>query len=72
METFRGHENSRDIKFNENQREKTAIIKTEQNAEGTCKSKKMKEKEQNIWFRGKSFLCDGKTKTHVDFIYIRT
>ena len=48
METFRGHENSRDIKFNENQREKTAIIKTEQNAEGTCKSKKMKEKEQNI------------------------
>lgn len=63
MGTFRGHENSRNLKFNETQRGKRSSNKrNELPRTSPRKWNKMKStKEENIWFRGTFFLlCDSK------------
>ena len=53
MDTFRGHENSRDIKFNENQREKKVSKNSnEHNKEEHLNANKVKNREEDIWFHG--------------------
>lgn len=74
METFCGHENSRDIKFNENQREKkVSKNRNEQNKEEHLHANRVKDKEEDIWFHGTVFLSVWQSnQTHVGFIYMST
>lgn len=75
METFCGHENSRDIlEFNENQREKkVSKNRNEQNKEEHLHANRIKDKEEDIWFHGTVFLSVWQSnQTHVGFIYMST
>lgn len=76
MGTFRGHENSRNLKFNETQRGKRPS--NERNELNEDEPAKVEHNEtdkgrkylisRNIFI----FLCDSKTEAHVYLIYIST
>lgn len=57
METCRGHENSRDIRFNENQREKkVSKNRNEQNKEEHLHANKIKDRKKISGFTEQCFF----------------